>query len=317
MAGPVIVSTWSFAQRGNVAAWPALAGGGSSLDAVERVCRVIEDDAEVDSVGYGGLPDAQGVVTLDAAIMLAPDACGAVCGLRRHLEAISIARCVMERSPHVLLAGVDADAFAAAQGFDARPLLAPGAEATWRRWREKPGVVDQSRDAGYLPTRPVDTGETGQLFRWPNDPPNSGHDTICALALDRAGTLAGGCSTSGMPFKVPGRVGDVAGIGHGLYVDPAAGAATATGTGELVMGLCSSFHVVELMRAGATPLDALLTALARVADAHELAPEHQVAMIALGPDGAWASAALRPGYKCVVTDADGTALREPDAVVLA
>jgi isoaspartyl peptidase/L-asparaginase-like protein (Ntn-hydrolase superfamily) len=169
----------------------------------------------------------------------------------------------------------------------------------------------------------VDTGATGQLFRLPGDdagawgPGGGGHDTICALALDRSGRLAGACSTSGMPFKLPGRVGDAAGIGHGLYVDPEAGAATATGTGELVMGLCSSFHVVELMRAGAEPQGALRAALERVRDAYDLAPEHQVAMIALRPDGAWASAALRPGYKCVVTDATGTKLLDPHAVVLA
>ena len=166
----------------------------------------------------------------------------------------------------------------------------------------------------------MDTGVTGRLFHLPDDASGaapSGHDTICALALDAAGRLAGGCSTSGMPFKLPGRVGDAAGIGHGLYVDPDAGAATATGTGELAMGLCSSYQAVESMRAGAEPLPALRAALERIASAYELAPEHQIAMIALRPDGAWASAALRPGYKSVATDASGTRLLDPDAVTLA
>jgi isoaspartyl peptidase/L-asparaginase-like protein (Ntn-hydrolase superfamily) len=312
-ADPVIIATWSFAQRGTAAAWPALAGGGSSLDAVETACGVVERDPEVDSVGFGGLPDRAGAVTLDACVMVSPRACGSVCALSRHLDATSIARRVMERTPWAMLAGPGADAFADEQGFEPQTLLAPAAEARWRAWRRNPAGVDQSRDRGYAPLRPIDTGGGGELF---GHDERHGTDTVCVLALDRAARLAGACSTSGVPYKDPGRVGDSPIIGQGLYVDPVHGAAAATGTGELVMGSCSSFLAVELMRRGATPLDALVEAIGRVRDDFDLAPEHQVAMIALRPDGATASAALRPGYRNVRTDARGTAVGDPEVVLV-
>jgi isoaspartyl peptidase/L-asparaginase-like protein (Ntn-hydrolase superfamily) len=143
------------------------------------------------------------------------------------------------------------------------------------------------------------------------------HDTIGVLALDARGTLAGACSTSGTPFKTPGRVGDSPIIGHGLYVDPAVGAATATGTGELIMGVCGSFLAVECMRRGASPLEALTQTLQRIIDSSDLTPEHQVAMIALAPDGTFASAALRPGYRTSIRMKDRDEVIEPDAVMLA
>ncbi|MCP3906103.1 MAG: glycosylasparaginase [Planctomycetes bacterium] len=310
-ASPKLVSTWSFAERPCAEAWPALRDGGSGLDAVEAVCRAVEDDPGVDSVGFGGLPDRDGAVTLDGCVMLDPCRCGSVCAVERHPYPVSLARLVMERTPHVMLAGPGADRFADEQGLAEAALCSEEARAKWLRWKQRPHDVDQSRDAGYVPRRPVDSGTGGVLY-----PDGSGHDTVCALSLDRSGTLAGACSTSGTPYKTPGRVGDAPIIGHGLYVDPEAGAATATGTGELVMGLCSSFHVVEQMRCGASPRDAVLTALRRIRDAFDLRPVHQVAIIAMTPGGERFAAALRPGYKSVVSDESGTRVEEPDEVVI-
>ncbi len=318
---PLLLSTWSFSSRGNEAAWPGLIAGGAALDAVEACCAVVDAAPDVDSVGYGGLPDASGRVSLDGCVMLSPSRCGSACALRRHLHPVSVARKVMERTSHVMLAGSDADDFADAAGLPPAELLEPEAKAAWERWKAQPGPVDQSRDrlAGL---RPVDSGgaHDGRLFertgglsadeaRWRN------HDTIGTLCIDTHGTLAGACSTSGMPFKVPGRVGDSPIIGHGLYCDPAAGAATATGAGELVMGVCGSFLAVESMRRGASPLEAVVEVLERIRSAYTLEPHHQVALIALRPDGSWGAAALRSGFRIAVRDPAGSRIVEPGATL--
>jgi len=327
MPEPLILSTWSFGLRGNVAAWPALAAGGSSLDAVETVCRVVEADEEVDSVGYGGLPDRDGAVSLDGCIMLSPARCGSVCAIRRHLHPVSIARAVMERTRCVMLAGEGADAFADAEGLEAAELLAESAKVRWRQWKDQPKVIDQSRDRGYAPPEvppPAERTREGSA-REPSDGPTrrggaappGEHDTIAALALDRQGVLAGACSSSGLPFKLPGRVGDSPLIGHGVYVDPVHGAAVGTGEGELIMGLCSSFLVVEQMRRGAAPLEAIVEALERYRSSFELREHHQVALLALRRDGQWAAGALRSGYKTSITDATRSEVVEPGAVLLA
>lgn len=321
---PLIISTWSFSSRGNDTAWPMLASGGSALDAVEACCATVDAAPDVDSVGYGGLPDASGRVSLDGCIMLSPARCGSACALRHHLHPVSVARRVMERTSHVMLAGMDADEFADLQGLPRCELLSPEAKAAWETWSTKPTVIDQSRDRLVAGLRPIDggPGADGRLFA-ANAPRASGsedrwkhHDTIGTLAIDSHGTLAGACSTSGMPYKVPGRVGDSPIIGHGLYVDPTAGAATATGAGELVMGVCGSFLAVELMRQGRSPIEALVATLERIRSSYELQPHHQVAMIALRPDGAWAAAALRPGFRVAVRDDAGSRVLEPDATLL-
>ena len=338
MPAPIIISTWSFGQRGNDAAWPGLARGGHSADAVEKACQVVDADPEVDSVGFGGLPDASGHVSLDGCIMLAPDRCGSVCAVRRFMHPVTIARRVMEKTNHVMLAGAGADVFADHEGFMPADLLSADAQDAYEKWKKDQGIVDQSRDKGYarryLAPRPVDqvdsTGQnvsgrgSGRLFFHPaptdDDEPNESkwkhHDTIGVLALDSHGVLAGACSTSGTPFKLPGRVGDSPIIGHGLYVDPDHGGAVATGTGELIMGVCGSFLVVELMRRGASPIEALRETLQRIVESFALKPEHQVAFIALRPDGASASAALRPGYKTSVRSADRSAVIDPELVMM-
>lgn len=323
---PLILSTWSFSERGNAAAWPTLEAGGSALDAVERCCAVVDAAPDVDSVGYGGLPDASGRVSLDGCIMLAPARCGSACALRHHLHPVSVARQVMERTPHVMLAGGDADEFADLAGLARAELLSPEAKAAWEAWRKQPTTIDQGRDrslAAPAGLRPLDggPGSDGRLFGGGQaDPTGEGrwkhHDTIGTLAIDAGGVLAGACSTSGMPYKVPGRVGDSPIIGHGLYVDPAVGGATATGTGELVMGVCGSFLVVEAMRRGATPLEAVVEALERIRSSYDLLPHHQVAFLALARDGRWAGGALRPGFRAAIRDPDGSRIVEPDRTLL-
>jgi len=317
MTRPIILATWSFARRATEIVLPDLLCGTSSLDVVERICAIIDDDPEVDSVGYGGLPDAEGQVTLDGCIMQSPSRCGSVCALRTHRNPVTVARLVMERTAHIMLAGEAADRFADAQGIAAQSLLSEEAEARFRRWRQAPIEVDQSRDR-LLTTgvRPVDRGE-GRLFLTPEERPWSAHDTISVLAIDRSGVLSGACSTSGMPFKTPGRVGDSPIIGHGLYVHPRHGAAAATGRGELVMGVCGSHRAVDSMRRGASPSEALLDVLGSIASEYELSMTDQVAMIALAPDGSYATAALRPGFKAVVASESEHRILDPARVLLA
>lgn len=328
MTSPLIISTWSFGKRGNDAAWPGLSRGGSALDAVEKACCVVEIDPEVDSVGFGGLPDAGGHLSLDGCVMLSPSKCGSVCTVRRFLHPVSIARKVMERTPHVMLAGDGADAFATKEGFTPADLLSADAQDAYRRWLRDHAPVDQSQDRAFKFPRPVDpapapgsdpTGRgSGKLFA--GQPPKTeddwkNHDTIGVLAIDAHGVVAGACSTSGTPYKMPGRVGDSPIIGHGLYVDPAHGAAVATGTGELIMGVCASFLAVECMRRGASPVDALGEVLQRIVNAYTLRDDHQVAFIALRPDGTFASAALRSGYKTSVRTNDGSNVVDPELVM--
>jgi isoaspartyl peptidase/L-asparaginase-like protein (Ntn-hydrolase superfamily) len=325
-----IVSTWSFGLRANEGAWPHVEAG-LALDAVEAACAYADRAPDIDSVGFGGLPDASGRVSLDGCVMLSPAKCGSVAGLRHHLHPVSVARRVMERTPHVMLVGADADAFADAEEMPRAELLSDEARAAFEKWRREGGVVDQSRDSGgrlgFDPMRPVDRrhGEDGRLFGGasrPADglPPDEAkwrhHDTIGCLALDAKGVLAGGCSTSGTPFKTPGRVGDSPIIGHGLYVDPEVGGATATGTGELIMGICGAFLVVEAMRRGASPEAAVREAALRLAKSYALEPHHQAAFLAMSRDGAVAAAALRPGYRTSVRDSDGARTQEPCFVAL-
>ena len=321
-----IVSTWSFGLRANEAAWPHLLAS-RPLDAVEAACRYADSAPDIDSVGFGGLPDASGRVSLDGCVMLSPSQCGSVAGLRHHLHPVSVARLVMERTPHVMLVGSDADAFADRQGLAGSELLSAEARKSFEKWVREGGVVDQSRDGpsrtlGFDPLRPVDRrhGEDGRLFGGGDLPADEArwrhHDTIGTLAIDEHGVLAGACSTSGTPFKVPGRVGDSPIIGHGLYVDPAVGGATATGTGELIMGICGAFLVVESMRRGATPADAVRDAVARLATSYRLEQHHQAAFLAIGRNGDFAAAALRPGYRTSVMDAAGPRAVEPGFVAI-
>lgn len=302
MPNPVLLSTWSFGQRGNNAAWPALAAGGSALDAVETVCRVVEADPIVDSVGRGGLPDRDGQMSLDGCIMLSPRRFGSICAARRTLHVVSAARALMERRERQMLAGAGADDFAAAIGLRCDDLLTQRARDKWEGWKRSPHAVDWSQDSGLSAER--------------DDVEAPSHDTIGAIALDAHGALAGACSSSGLAYKLPGRIGDSPLIGHGLYVEPGVGAAVATGDGELIMGVCGSFLAVEQLRRGAAPLAAVQTVLQRVEKSSEMAPATQVALIVLTPTGVWASGCLRAGFRVAIADSASSRIMQPQYVHL-
>ncbi len=291
---PLLLSTWNFSLPIVEAHYPRLVTAGSAMDVVEACAQVAELDAELGSVGFGGTPDRDGHVTLDAAVMLSPARSGSVGGLERHIHAVSVARMVMERTRHKMLVGSAADDFADAQGMESENLLSKKARQRWERWRK----------SNAPPVSPLPTGA-----------PDSSHDTIGTLALDAGGTIAGSCSTSGSAWKVPGRVGDSPIIGHGLYVDPARGAATATGLGELISGVCGSFLVVELMGRGASPAEAVHDTLARLAEAWDLEQNHQAAFIAMSPHGDWAGGALRNGFKIAAATEAGCLLHDPQVVL--
>jgi len=299
MIPPIILATWTFGQIGVRAGWPHLApGGGGSLEAVEQGCRAVEADPQVTTVGYGGYPDSDGEVTVDAAIMRSPAECGAVGGVKRFMHPVSIARLVMTRTPHVMLVGPGAEAFARCQGMQPTELLTEAAREAWEKWRkEQPGTQTSGCAAGQVEDSPWrETRRAGgePLHGEPT------HDTVGVLAIDSAGAMAGACSTSGLAFKLPGRVGDSPIIGHGLYVDPWHGAAVATGVGELVMSVCGTFLAVEEMRRGASPAEAAMAVIRRIAESRPLKEKDQAGIITLAPSGEWSSAALRPDFRVAV-----------------
>lgn len=290
-----VASTWDFGVAANQAAWAILGRGGHALDALESGARVPEADPRNHSVGKGGYPDRDGKVTLDASIMDAEGNCGAVAALEHVTHAISVARRVMERTPHVLLVGDGALQFALEQGFEKENLLTPEADRAWHEWLKtaqyKPVVNSEVRDYGA--SHPA--GRPGG---------KDNHDTIGMLALDAHGKLAGACTTSGMQWKLHGRVGDSPIIGAGLYVDGEVGGATSTGVGEEVIRNAGSFLVVELMRQGRTPTEACREAVMRIVRRKpKTAKEIQVGFLAMSRDGEVGAWALQPGFSYAVCDA--------------
>jgi N4-(beta-N-acetylglucosaminyl)-L-asparaginase len=291
-SAPVIVSTWDFGRAANLVALEKLKAGGSALDAVEAGARVPEADPTNHSVGLGGYPDRDGRVTLDAAIMDDLGGLGSVAALEDIVHAVSVARRVMEQTPHAMLVGEGALQFALAQGFPRQKLLTPEAEAAWREW------LKTSR---YQPQANIENTN-----RWV--PPGSAldHDTIGILALDGAGRIAGACTTSGMAFKLRGRVGDSPIAGAGLFVEPGVGAATSTGVGEEVMRIAGSARVTGSMRAGLSPADACREAVMHIRRIRgEKLKDEQVGFLALDRHGRFGAFALQPGFTYAVTDASG------------
>ena len=337
--GPILVGTWSFSLAAIESAWTALEGvsvlgdrpegdsesSSNLLDAIELACQYADLDLGVDSVGLGGLPDSSGRMSLDGAIMESPIRFAGVAALRRHVHPVSVARLVMERTEHTLLCGDDADVFADRHGLATRNLLSDDAKAAFETWEASrqggDGPLDQRTDEALLGLRPLDPGlgseKGGRLFR-PNGGREgaapAGHDTIGVLGRDTAGNLAAGCSTSGLPFKVPGRVGDSPIAGHGLFVQPGVGSATATGTGELISGICASFVAVETLRRGGTLLDALQEVMRRIDELGPLRPHHQVGVIVMDAAGNVASGAFRPGFLVATRDEGGGRVSGPDLV---
>ena len=304
--GPVVVSTWNFGEAANAAAWDVLGGNGSALDAVEAGARIPEADPENHSVGLGGYPDRDGHVTLDACIMDHQGNLGSVACLEDVVHAVSVARRVMEKTPHVLLVGEGALQFALSEGFARQNLLTPESEKAWREWLET---------AEY---RPQPNIERTNRYRMPGELPGgeSNHDTIGILALDGGGRLAGACTTSGMAFKMRGRVGDSPISGAGLFVDGEVGAASATGVGEECLRICGSHTVVELMRQGRSPERACREAVERIARRYPVPRDDlQMAFVALRSDGRIGGYALQPGFSYAVRTLDGARLVEAPSLL--
>jgi N4-(beta-N-acetylglucosaminyl)-L-asparaginase len=292
---PCVVSTWDFGVAANQAAWAVLSKGGRALDAVEAGARVPEQDLKNHSVGRAGYPDRDGHVSLDASIMDEHGNCGAVAALEHIAHPISVARAVMEKTPHVLLVGAGALQFALEQGFPREDLLTPESRAAWEAWR---------KEARYQPKANSEVGDYGKTSGQLGTPGGKGnHDTIGMLALDAQGDLSGACTTSGMAWKLRGRVGDSPIIGAGLYVDNDVGAATSTGVGEEVIRNVGSFLVVELMRQGRSPQDACKEAVARILKKKPAARDIQVGFLALNKQGEVGAWSIQKGFTYALCDA--------------
>ena len=269
---PIVISTWSHGIPANEASIKILENNGSALDAVEAGVRVTEADAENQSVGLGGRPDSEGNVTLDACIMDSDGNAGSVGFLQNIKHPISVARKVMEETDHVMLAGKGALKFALKNGFKRENLLTEESRKGWLEWKKNNRIKES----------------------WG---PNDDHDTITSLAQDNEGNLSGACTTSGLAYKLHGRVGDSPIIGAGMYVDNEVGAAGATGVGELVMKTCGSFLVVELMRQGYSAMEACNEAVDRIIKQEDGKTKLQVGYIALGKDGSIGYASIQKGFQ--------------------
>ncbi len=280
---PIVISTWDFGKAANAGAWNILKKGGRALDAVEAGVMIPEADPENQSVGLGGRPDRDGRVTLDACIMDENFRCGSVAALEHVVHAISVARMVMEKTPHVMLVGDGATQFALANGFKKENLLTPKSEEEWKEWL---------KTSKYEPQKNIENMLPGGVRN---------HDTIGMVAMDKSGSLSGACTTSGMAYKLHGRVGDSPIIGAGLYVDNEVGAATSTGVGEEVIRIVGSHLVVELMRQGLPPEDACKKAVERIiARNPEIAKKVQVGFLALNKNGEYGAYALQKGFSYAV-----------------
>jgi N4-(beta-N-acetylglucosaminyl)-L-asparaginase len=290
---PRVVSTWDFGIAANQEAWKTLGAGGRALDAVEAGVKIPEADMKNHSVGRAGYPDRDGRVQLDASIMDEHGNCGAVAALEHIAHPIAVARAVMERTPHVLLVGAGALEFALQQGFRREELLTPESRQAWEAWK---------KGAHYQPVANSEMGTYGADMA-PGGAHN--HDTIGMLAIDARGDLSGACTTSGMAWKLSGRVGDSPIIGAGLYIDNEIGGATSTGVGEEVIRNAGSFLVVELMRQGRSPTEACREAVARIIKRRpKETKDIQVGFLAInkrGETGAWA---IQKGFAYAQCDAD-------------
>ncbi|MEO5673334.1 MAG: N(4)-(beta-N-acetylglucosaminyl)-L-asparaginase [Chitinophagales bacterium] len=269
--GSIVLSTWSFGIPANQKALEVLNNGGMAVDAVQQAVMVVEADRTNTSVGLGGYPDRDGHVTLDACIMDQDGNAGSVTFLENIEHPVAVARMVMDTTPHVMLSGEGAKHFALANGFQLRKGLTPGALKAYEDWL---------KTSKY---KPVVSPEN--------------HDTIGLLVRTPEGKLAGACTTSGLAWKMYGRVGDSPIIGAGLYVDPETGAAAATGLGEAVMKICGTHLIVELMRMGRTPQDACIEAVRRITLRQKNFQEIQVGFIAVNKNGDTGAFSLQKGFQ--------------------
>lgn len=266
---PLVICTWNFLNASGKA-WEILEKNGSSLDAVEAGVKVEEADVNNQTVGVGGRPDREGRVTLDACIMDKDGNCGAVLCMENIAHPISVARKVMEETPHVMLAGKGAELFAYEQGFEKTNLLTEQSRKEWEEWK---------KTSKYQPIINIEN-----------------HDTIGMLAMDANGDISGACTTSGMGYKMAGRVGDSPIIGAGLFVDNEVGGATATGVGEEVVRTVGSFLIVELMRQGKSPQEACEEGVKRIMKKNEGRKDFQIGFIAMNKKGETGGYCIHPGF---------------------
>ncbi|MFV0564259.1 MAG: isoaspartyl peptidase/L-asparaginase family protein [Flavobacteriaceae bacterium] len=276
---PLVISTWNHGLPANEEAWKQLKAGKSGLDAIVAGVGIPEADPNVRSVGYGGYPDREGKVTLDACIMDHNSNCGSVSFLQNIKHPIAVAQRVLQNTPHVMLSGAGALQFALEQGFKEENLLTETSKKDWKKWLEK---------SKYKPVINMEN-----------------HDTISMLLIDGEGNLSGGCTTSGAAWKMHGRVGDSPIIGAGLFLDNNVGAAAATGLGEAVIRTAGSAMVVELMRQGKSPLEACKEIVERIYLKHKNHNDMeylQVGFIALNKNGEYAGYSLRSGFNYAVCD---------------
>lgn len=280
-SGMKVISTWPFGLDANAKAMEVMLGGGTSLDAVEQGVKITEADPTVTSVGYNGSLDRDGRLTLDACIMDHRGMCGSVACLEHIKHPISVARAIMEKTSHVMLVGSGALSFAESQGFIRENIVTEDALKRWNDWK---------------------------LSKQSPPPTPENHDTIGLLAIDAQGNLSGACTTSGLSYKLPGRVGDSPLIGPGLYVDNDIGAATATGVGEAIIRVVGSFLIVELMRSGMEPEDACKEAMKRIMKKHpDSYSSLQIGFIALRKDGKVGAFGMRENeFSYALTDASNT-----------
>ena len=267
---PVVIATWDV-KNATKKAWETMQNHQSCLDAIEKGCMVEEANEKGQSVGKGGLPDRDGNVTLDACIMNSKGDCGSVVFLKNIKHAISLARKVMEDTPHVMLGGIGAEEFGYSMGFVKEDLLTEASKKAWNKWK---------KTSKYDPIINIEN-----------------HDTIGMLAIDSSGNISGGCTTSGLAYKMHGRVGDSPIIGSGLYIDNGIGGAVATGLGEEVVKTVGSFLIVELMRQGHSPQKACEIAIKRIVyKPNSNYKNFQVGYIALNKNGDVGCYSIQKGF---------------------
>lgn len=304
---PLVISTWKHGVPANERAYEILMQGGNSLDAVEMGVRVAEDDKLVLSVGYGGLPDERGVVTLDAAIMDWKARIGSVICIENIRNPISVARLILENTEHTALAGEGAYSFALKNHFKPESLLTEESIRRYREWKSSNSTkaMEMHTDDFKLPENGMDINEDGN------------HDTIGMVGIDADGNISAACTTSGLAWKMHGRVGDSPFIGSGLYVDGEVGGAASTGRGEECMRACGSFLIVEMMRVGHSPVDACKIACERVYKLNMLSSKkrdhiYQVGFVALNKDGEYGAFSVRQGFQYAVSHDSKTNLFDSD-----
>lgn len=284
-SGPIAIATWGNNTKATEQAYKILKSGGYALDAVEQGIHIPEADPNDTSVGYGGNPDRDGFVTLDACVMNEKGNAGSVTFLQHIMHPVSVARQVMEKTPHVLLSGDGALQFALQNGFKKENLLTDSARERWLEW------IDKNK---YTPI----------ISR-------NNHDTIGLLAIDSKNTLCGGCSTSGAAYKLHGRVGDSPIIGAGLFVDNETGGATGTGLGELMLKNLSSFLIVEYMRQGIHPQKACEMTVKRMVKKY--GADHQAAFVALDKKGNYGAFSIQPNFDYALSYQDKTIRKASDS----